>query len=115
MKTRPLWLLLFVFAQFSAAQANPGTQQDSATFDPDGAAHITRVIPMPSTISPEAQRWLASLTQKKSGPETLAERRAHTHFWRALYSADARRLYPFNVEQTNLTGARSDITTPFGH
>jgi hypothetical protein len=28
---------------------------DSATFDPDGTAHITRTIPMPSTISPEAQ------------------------------------------------------------
>jgi epsilon-lactone hydrolase len=112
MKTRLLWLLLFVFAQFSAAQANPGTQQDSATFDPDGTAHITRVIPMPSTISPEAQKWLGSLTQKKSGPETLAERRAHTDAWRAQDSAEARRIYPVNVEETNIAGVRTDIITP---
>ena len=38
---------------------------------------------MPLTISPEAQKWLASLTQKKSGPETLTERRARTDAWRA--------------------------------
>jgi acetyl esterase/lipase len=112
MKTRALWLFLFAFAQFSAAQANPGTQRDSATFDPDGTAHITRVIPMPSTISPEAQRWLASLTQKKSGPETLAERRAHTDAWRAQDSAEARRIYPVNVEETNIAGVRTDIITP---
>jgi len=28
---------------------------DSATFDPDGTTHITRIVPMPTTVSPEAQ------------------------------------------------------------
>ena len=34
-------------------------------FDTDGTAHITRVVPMPTTISPEAQQWLQSLAQQK--------------------------------------------------
>lgn len=72
-----------VLAQPLIAQSTASQSQDSATFDPDGTAHITRVIPVPSTVSPEAQKWLASLTQKKSGPETLAERRARTDAWRA--------------------------------
>ena len=67
---------------------------------------------MPSTISPEAQKWLASLPPKKSGPETLAERRAHTDAWRAQDSAEARRLYPVSVREQSIAGVRTDIITP---
>jgi monoterpene epsilon-lactone hydrolase len=102
-----------VFATSMAAQSNPPAP-DSATFDSDGTAHLTRVVPMPPTISREAQKWLASLTvaQKKSGPESLAERRARTDVWRAQDSAEARRLYPVNVEETSIAGVRTDIITP---
>jgi len=96
-----------------AAQANPATQRDSATFDRDGTAHITRIIPMPTTISPEAQKWLESLSQQKIGPpETLEERRTHTDAWRKMDSAEARKLYPVNVEETSMAGVRTDILTP---
>jgi monoterpene epsilon-lactone hydrolase len=94
------------------APSTPTSQTDSATFDADGTAHITRIVPMPPTISPEAQQWLASLTQQKSGPEPLAERRAHTDAWRAKDSAEARKLYPVNVEETTTAGVRTDIITP---
>jgi monoterpene epsilon-lactone hydrolase len=95
------------------AQSTPAAPQDSATFDPDGTAHITRVIPMPTTISPEAQKWLQSLSQQKVGPpETLAERRTNTDAWRKMDSAEARKLYPVNVEETTLAGVRTDIITP---
>jgi epsilon-lactone hydrolase len=113
MKNRFLALLATpALALTLAAQSTPAPQPDSSTFDPDGTAHITRVIPMPSTISPEAQKWLASLTQKKSGPETLAERRARTDIWRAEDSAEARKLYPVNVEEKIIAGVRTDIITP---
>ena len=71
-----------------------------------------RVVPMPLTISPEAQKWLASLNEKKSGPETLAERRARTDIWRAQDSAEARKIYPVNVEEASIGGVRTDIITP---
>jgi len=119
MKSRSLYLIAFggfAFAQSLAAQSNLAPQQDSATFDADGTAHVTRVVPMPTTISPEAQKWLASLgvpqAQRQSGPETLAERRAHTDVWRAQDSAEARKIYPVNVEETSIAGVRTDIITP---
>jgi monoterpene epsilon-lactone hydrolase len=113
MKTRVLYLFAtLAFASQLAAQSNPAAPRDSATFDADGTAHITRVVPMPLTISPEAQKWLASLTQNKSGPETLAERRARTDIWRAQDSAEARKIYPVNVEETSIAGVRTDIITP---
>jgi len=113
MKIRVLSLLAAIaFVQNLTAQSNPVAPKDSATFDLDGTAHITRVVPMPLTISPEAQKWLASLNEKKSGPETLAERRTRTDIWRAQDSAEARKIYPVNVEEASIAGVRTDIITP---
>ncbi len=50
-----------------AAQSAPTPSADSASFDADGTAHVTRVVPMPSTISPERTR-LAGFT----GQEEIA-------------------------------------------
>jgi monoterpene epsilon-lactone hydrolase len=105
-------LTVFVWAISLAAQSTPAPPQDSATFDPDGTAHITRIVPMPATISPEAQKWLASLTSSKSGPESLAERRARTDEWRKFGSGEARKYYPAKVEETTTAGVRTDIITP---
>src|SRR5450631_2030905 len=114
MKITVLHLVVAIaFAPTLAAQSSPVAPPDSATFDPDGTAHITRVIPMPSTVSPEAQKWLDSLDQQKvSPPETLAERRTHTDAWCKMDSAEARKLYPVNVEETTTAGVRTDIITP---
>jgi len=122
MKLRTLKLCLaasavLALASTLTAQSNSALQ-DSATFDPDGTAHVTRVIPMPATISPEARKWLESLNreslnqQKAEPPETLAERRTRTDAWRKQDSAEARTRYPVNVEETSTAGVRTDIITP---
>jgi monoterpene epsilon-lactone hydrolase len=104
--------LALAWASTLAAQSNL-SPQDSATFDSDGSAHITRVIPPPATVSSEARKWLDSLNQQKVGPpETLAERRTHTDAWRRKDSAEARRLYPVNLEETSTAGVRTAIITP---
>lgn len=95
-----------------AAQTTSSATKDSATFDADGTAHIVRVVPMPTTVSAEAQSWLASLVHTTPGPETLAERRARTDVWRAQDSAEARKLYPVTVEESTTAGVRTDIITP---
>jgi monoterpene epsilon-lactone hydrolase len=105
-------LLVLRFVLLSSAQSNSAPQKDSATFSPDGTAQITRIVPMPNTISPEAQKWLDSLTTTTPGPETLDERRKRTDIWRAQDSAEARKLYPVNVEKTTTAGVRTDIITP---
>jgi monoterpene epsilon-lactone hydrolase len=115
MKIRALCpLAALLLAQSLAAQSNPVSPRDSATFDADGTAHITRVVPVPSTISPEAQKFLKALAQapKRSTPETLAERRTHTDAWRAQDSAEARRIYPVTIEETSIAGVRTDLITP---
>jgi acetyl esterase/lipase len=104
-------ILVTTLAASIAAQSTPSVQKDPATFDSDGTAHITRAVPMPTTISAEAQRWLASLTHSTPGPETLAERRARTDVWRAQDSAEARKVFPVEVEEATTAGVRTDIIT----
>src|SRR5260370_27420804 len=74
MAKKPFALVSLLICAWPPGCNKPGqtASQDSATFDPDGTAHITRVVPMPSTVSPEAQKWLASLSQPTPGPESLA-------------------------------------------
>jgi len=87
-------------------------KQNSASFDADGTAYVRRVIPMPPTLSPEAQKWLASLADRKPGPDSLAAIRAATDDWRKKDSAEARSIYPVNVEETSIADVRTDIITP---
>ncbi len=111
-KSIPLLSLLICTMPLGCNKPGEVASQDSATFDPDGTAHITRVVPMPSTVSLEAQKWLASLSQTTPGPESLAERRKRTDEWRVSQSAEARHLFPVNVEETTIAGVRTDIINP---
>ena len=53
-------------------------QKDSSYIDADGTAHITRVVPLPATISPEAQKGLAHQASDAKPNQTLEQRRAET-------------------------------------
>ena len=105
-------LLLLTLAATGAAAQSTAANPDSATFDPDGTAHITRVVPMPATVSPGAQKWLKEIEGDSPHDATLAERRARTDRWQQSQSAEAKRIFPVNVEPQTIAGVRTDIITP---
>ncbi len=69
----------------SFAHRNPGDvpQTDSSKIAPDGTAYVTRVVPVPTTISPEAQKVLARVVSDAVVPQTLEQRRTGTDRWQA--------------------------------
>jgi len=87
-------LLLLMLAATGAAAQRTAANPDSATFDPDGTAHITRVVPMPATVSPEAQKWLQEIEGDSPRDASLAERRARTDRWQQSQSAEVKRIFP---------------------
>ena len=109
---RTAMMLLLTGAATLAASAKPAQEQNSATFDPDGTAHLTRVISPPATLSPEAQKWLESLTHFGAPAKTLEERRARTDEWRVKQSTEALRFFPVRLEETKLAGVRVHLITP---
>ena len=85
-------------------------QRDSSKILPDGTAYVTRVVPVPKTVSPEAQALLARVVSDSNVPTTLEQRRAGTDKWQAGAGEVSKRLYPVNVTESiplaNLTGTK---------
>ncbi len=104
--------LSFLLTAAAIAQTVSPPNPDTASFDPDGTAHITRAVPMPTTVSPGAQKWLKDIESEQTQTATLAERRAHTEHWQKSQAAEAKRLFPVNVEPLTVAGVQTDIITP---
>jgi len=105
-------LVLCVGAAAFAQRCEPGCvpQANSGLIDADGTAHITRVIPIPETVSPEARKVLAR--QPAPAAASLDENRARTDDSRTRRSAEARKLFPVRVEERTIGGVRTDVITP---
>jgi monoterpene epsilon-lactone hydrolase len=98
-------LVLTIALMVLLAQTLPGDRIDA-----DGTAHITRVIPLPSTVSPEARKLLSRPIPRPRA--TLAERRAATDTFRVGRAEQARQLYPVKIEPLTIAGVRTDVITP---
>jgi epsilon-lactone hydrolase len=108
------WLpaLAGVVAAALCVKSNAAQEKNTATFDEDGTAHVTRVIHPPATISPEAQKWMDSLRKNVAHDSSLEERRKRTDEWRARQSAVAKKLFPVNIQEQMIGGVRCDVITP---
>ncbi len=87
-------------------------QTDSSYIDADGTAHVTRVVPVPKSISPEAQKVLARRMSDAPPKETLEERRSHTDRWQNGAGAEFEKLYPVDVKEEKIAGVPVRVITP---
>ena len=87
-------------------------QADSSKIAPDGTAYVTRVAPVPTTISPEAQKMLARVESDGALPQTLAERRTGTDKWQAGVGEQFKKLYPVNIASDAIGGVPVRVITP---
>lgn len=106
---RCIGALTFCFAAPFLATAQ---QTDSSTIQPDGTAIVTRIVPVPKTISPEAQRLLARQVSDAAVPQTLAERRTHTDEWQNRTGKVFQQKYPVTVQTAEIAGVPVRIITP---
>jgi epsilon-lactone hydrolase len=87
-------------------------QVDSSTIAPDGTAFVTRIVPVPATISKEAQMVLARPASDAAVPETLAERRRKTDEWQNRTGKVFQEKYPVSVEEKEISGVPVRIIAP---
>ncbi len=118
----PLLLLLVsaaVQAQQPAAAPSPTTAAqapttDTSYIDAQGTAHVTRVVPVPKTISAEAQRRLSRPVPDQGPPQSLAERRKSTDAYTARAREEWSRLCPNQLVEEKMAGVPVRIVTPEG-
>ena len=111
--------LLLCTAMMQAQQSDKGMesqsagpQTDSSVIGADGTAHVTRVVPVPKTVSPEAQKMLDHPYPDDPTPQPLAERRRGTDTWQAKAGAGFIAMYPVDVQPGTIAGVPVKIVTP---
>jgi epsilon-lactone hydrolase len=109
----------------SAAQANPATvpqpttaaeapNRDTSYIDDQGAAHVTRVVPVPQTISTQAQLVLGHSVPDQGPPQSLEDRRRLADEHTALARKAWDRLCPNQLVEGKIAGVPVRIVTPEG-
>ncbi len=106
------FLALSLLTCGSLALGQTGPQNDSSYIAPDGTAHVTRVVPVPGTISPEAQKQLARPASDAPRHETIEQRRAETDKWQNRAGQEARQVYPAQIEEKEIAGVPVRIIIP---
>src|SRR5437763_12394411 len=95
--------------QESATAPKPTTAaeaptRDTSYIDPQGTARVTRVVPVPKTISPEAQHRLSRPEPDQGPPQSLAERRQSTDAYTARARVEWTRLCPNQLVEDKIAG-----------
>ena len=113
-----LFVTGFLFISFAATHNVAGQSSrtektmNSSKIAPDGTAYVTRVVPVPTTISPEAQHMLARVESDAKVSQTLEERRAGTDQWQAGVGEQFKKLYPVNIASDTIAGVPVRVITP---
>lgn len=95
-----------------AGQTATGPQVDSSVISSDGTAHVTRVVPVPTTVSAEARKMLARSESDADPHTSLAVRRSGTDEWQARAGAGFRVEYPVNVTLRTMAGVPVKVIEP---
>jgi acetyl esterase/lipase len=110
----PASLVLLAVLSTSAQTLPSNTPTtDSSYIDEEGTAHVTRVVPVPLTVSPEARESLARRQPDAPSKDTLEQRRTHTDQWQKGAGETARKVYPVkSVEDQQIAGVPVRVITP---
>jgi len=117
MPLRPLLLFALLAATALAAEpAAPSTAAaNSAYVDDQGRTHVTRVVPAPQTVSPEArEKLLHPPASILASGASVSEQRARMDARQANDAADWLKAYPVVVTDSNLAGVPVRLFTPVG-
>ena len=111
--------VLLASALLAAQQPAPTTaaqapNSDTSYIDAQGAAHVTRVVPVPATISAEAQKMLSRAVPDQAPSESLAERRARTDASTEAARVAWTKICPNQVVEDKIAGVPVRIVTPDG-
>lgn len=121
---RVLWVGFVCVVASSLATAQQSTRQpttaadaasrDTSYIDADGTARVTRVMPLPQDLSPEAQKFISHRLPDEAPEPSLAERRKGLDAWEARARAEWGKICPTTIEETKIAGVPVHVVTPEG-
>lgn len=118
-RLRSIALLLLPITTALAAQTIPlptsastAATRDTSYIDAQGTAYVTRVVPVPPDLSPEARKSLIRTTPDQGPLESLEHRRAQMELSGARQNAAWSKLCPNTIVDSTIAGVPVRIVTP---
>jgi monoterpene epsilon-lactone hydrolase len=105
-------LLLGLVAASQFVQPTISQQVDSSSIGKDGTAYVTRIVPIPSTVSPEAREMLSRPVPDPSFAPSLDQMRLMLAKRQVELSEAAKKLYPVHVEADTIADVPVRIVSP---
>jgi monoterpene epsilon-lactone hydrolase len=91
----------------------PGPLTDTSVIDANGTAHITRVVPLPTSLSPQAMAHMSKQVSDAPGPPTTAaQRRPGINAWQKGAGERSKAVYPVTITDSTLGGVPVRIIDP---
>ena len=114
-------LLLSAAVSLAAQDAAPkpttaaeAPTRDTSYIDENGVAHVTRIVPVPQTLSIPSQHFLRRREPDQGPPQSLEERRKSTDAYTAKARQDWTALLPNQLVEDKIAGVPVRIVTPEG-
>jgi epsilon-lactone hydrolase len=104
--------LIVVLSMFVGCTKRSIPQSDSSYIDEHGTAHVTRVVPVPETISREAQKWVAEPRSDVDENISVAENRSRVEKWQETLAKDMQGMYPTTLTKDTIAGVPVRVITP---
>jgi epsilon-lactone hydrolase len=96
-------------APTTAAEA---PNHDTSYIDEQGTAHVTRVVPVPQDLSPQAQRMLGHAEPDQGPKESLEQQRKKMDVYTARGRAAWTQLCPHTLVDETMAGVPVHVVTP---
>jgi hypothetical protein len=110
-----LSLLMLQIGSVTVGSALPNSDPSptpSVVIGPDGTVHVTRVVPLPSTISAAARGSLFKMKPADQSHQTLQEHRTKTDKRQAERAQESLELYPAKLATDVIAGVPVRVVTP---
>ena len=104
-------LITFALALTAAAQQKP-PQSNTAVVDPDGTTRVTRVVPVPGTLSAEAKKYVSRPYSDHEPAVTTEKNRENASNWQEQLAKDMQPMYPTIIEKSTIAGVPVRIIAP---
>src|ERR1700727_3394117 len=83
----------------AATTAATAVSHNSSYIEPDGTAHVGRIVPVPQSLSPQAQATLRQPAMDGDVPEPLEKRRAMLDAYTARAEKQWQKRCPVTISQ----------------
>jgi epsilon-lactone hydrolase len=97
-----------------ATTAADAPARDTSYIDENGAAHVTRVVPIPEDLSPQAKASLSRREPDQGPAQSLADRRKMTDAYTAGAKVEWTKVCPNTLTDTTIASVPAHIVVPEG-